>query len=161
MEVINLKRKNEKTKETIKFQNNSSILDMIQNSQRPTNDKIGLGYNKKEEGGKWNTIHKHEKWLSSSKGKSEITNQIQTMNCVKGGSYKSKKQETYKKVDFSCHNGLEYGNTFNGYLFSCKNFGHKALECKSPEKKNSGRSNNLMRCWRCNYVGHTTNFSIP
>jgi hypothetical protein len=42
----------------------------------PTDDKTGLGYNKKEEGGKSNTIHKHEKILSSSKGKSEITNQI-------------------------------------------------------------------------------------
>jgi hypothetical protein len=80
------------------------------------------------------------------------------MNFVKGGRYKSKKQETYQKAEFSCHNRLEYGNTFNGYLFSCKNFGHKALECKSPGKKNSGRSNNLMRCWRCNYVGHTTKF---
>jgi hypothetical protein len=80
------------------------------------------------------------------------------MNFVKGGSYKSKKQKTYQKADFSCHNILEYGNTFNGYCFYCKNFGHKALECKSPEKKNSGRSNNLMRCWICNYVGHTTKF---
>jgi len=80
------------------------------------------------------------------------------MNFVKKGSCKSKKKETYQNTYFSCHNRLEYGNTFNGYFFSCKNFGHKALECKSPKKKNSGRSNNLMRCWRCNYVGHTTKF---
>jgi hypothetical protein len=158
MEVINLKKKNEKTKETVKFQNNSTILDRIWNSQRPTDDKTGLGYNKKEEGGKWSTIQKHDKGSYSSKEKGTVTNLKQTMNFVKEGSYKSKKQETYQKTDFSCHNRLKYGNTFNGYCFSCNNFGHKALECKSPEKKNSGRSNNLMRCWRCNYVGHTTKF---
>jgi hypothetical protein len=58
MEVINLKKKNENTKATVKFQNNSTILDRIWNSQRPTHDKTGLGYNKKEEGGKWSTIQK-------------------------------------------------------------------------------------------------------
>ena len=68
------------------------------------------------------------------------------------------KNKKHIKIDFSCHNKLKYGNTFNGYCFSCNNFGHKALECKSLEKKNPGRSNNLMRCWRCNYVGHTENF---
>jgi hypothetical protein len=47
IEVINLKKKNEKTKETVKFQNNSIILDRIWNNQRPIDDKIGLGYNKK------------------------------------------------------------------------------------------------------------------
>jgi hypothetical protein len=73
-------------------------------------------------------------------------------------SYKSKKKKHIKRTYFSCLNILEYGNTFNGYFFSCKNFGHKALECKSPEKKNSRRSNNLMRCWRWNYVRHAMNF---
>jgi hypothetical protein len=91
------------------------------------------------------------------KEKSAITNKIQTMNFVRG-IYKGKKQETYQKEYFSCHNRLEYGNTFNGFCFSCKNIFHKSLECKSPEKKNSGRSNNLMRCWRCNYVGHAKTF---
>ena len=80
------------------------------------------------------------------------------MNFVKEGSYKIQKQETYQQTDFSCHNKLKYGNTFNGYCFSCNKFGQKALECESPEKKNSGRSNNSMRCWRCNYVGHNKFF---
>jgi hypothetical protein len=39
------------------------------------------------------------------------------MNFVKEGSYKSKKQETYQKTNFSCHNRPKYGNTFNGYYF--------------------------------------------
>ena len=61
MEFINLKKNNEKTKATVKFQNNSAILDKIWNSQRPTDDKTGLGYNKKEEANKWSTIQKHDK----------------------------------------------------------------------------------------------------
>ena len=68
------------------------------------------------------------------------------MNFVKEGSYKSQKQETYQKTNFACHNKPKHGNTFNGYLFSCKQFGHKALECKSLENKNSRIFNNLMRC---------------
>jgi hypothetical protein len=43
LEVINLRKKNEKTKETVKFQNNSTILDKICNNQRPTDDKTSLG----------------------------------------------------------------------------------------------------------------------
>jgi hypothetical protein len=52
LEVINLKKKNEKIKSTFNFQNSSAILYKIWNIQRPTDDKTGLGYNKKEEGGK-------------------------------------------------------------------------------------------------------------
>jgi hypothetical protein len=74
LKIFNLKKKNEKTNETVKFQNKSIILDRILNSQRSSNEKIGLGYNKKEEGGKWNPIPKHKKGSSSSKGKSALTN---------------------------------------------------------------------------------------
>ena len=59
---------------------------------------------------------------------------------LKEEAIKVKKQETYKNTYFSCHNKHEYGNTFNGYCFPCKNFGHKELECKSLEKKISTRS---------------------
>jgi hypothetical protein len=97
MEVINLKKKNEKKKETVKFQNTSSILDRIWNSQIPTDDKTGLGYNKKEEGGKWSTIQKHDKGSYSSKEKGTITNLKQTMNFVKEGSYKSKNKKHIKR----------------------------------------------------------------
>jgi len=146
MEVISLKKKNERTKATVKLQNSLAILDRIWNSQRPTDDKIGLGYNKKGKRGKWRTVQKHDKGSYSSKEKGTVINIKQSMNSIKKGSYKSQKQETYQKTHFSCHNRLKYGNTFNGYCFSCNNFGHKALECKSHEKKNSGRSNNSMRC---------------
>ena len=42
----------------------------------------------------------------------------------------------------------------NQYCFSCYEFGHKALECKSHGRRSSRRSSYSMRCWRCNYYGH-------
>jgi hypothetical protein len=52
-----------------------------------------LGYNKKEDSDKWRTIYKHGKGSSFSKGNSAITNQLQTMNFVKEGIYRSKNEE--------------------------------------------------------------------
>jgi hypothetical protein len=101
----------------------------------PTNDKTSLGYNKKEENGKWSTIQKHDKGAYSSKEKGIVTNLKQTMKFLKEGSYKRQEKEIYRKTIFSCRNRLEYGNTFNVYCFSCNSFGHKALKCKSFEKK--------------------------
>ena len=90
--------------------------------------KIVLGTIKKKKVASGTPFTNMRKDYPPQKEKSAIKNQIQTMNFVKGGSYKNKKQETYQKVDFSCHNRLDYGNTFNDYCFYCKNFGHKALE---------------------------------
>jgi hypothetical protein len=64
------------------------------------------------------------------------------MNSIKKGSYKSQKQETYQKTEFSCQNRTNYGTTFDGYCLSCNKFCHKVLKCKIPKNKNSRRSNN-------------------
>ena len=56
MEVVGLKKKIEKSNVHVKFTNSSVILDEILDSQRPTLDKSGLGYNKakeKSEVGTW------------------------------------------------------------------------------------------------------------
>jgi hypothetical protein len=47
-EVVNLRKKVEKSNTQIKFLNSSMILDEILDSQRSPNDKSGLGYNKEE-----------------------------------------------------------------------------------------------------------------
>ena len=47
-EVVNLRKKVDKSNTQIKFLNNSMILDEILDSQRSPNDKSGLGYNKEE-----------------------------------------------------------------------------------------------------------------
>ena len=56
MEVVDLKKKNQKTDSFVKFKNNSSILDEILESQRSPFDTYGLGYKKegeKSEVGTW------------------------------------------------------------------------------------------------------------
>jgi hypothetical protein len=40
------------------------------------------------------------------------------MNFVNGGSYKSKKQEAYQKLDFSCQNKLKYETPSMVIVFS-------------------------------------------
>jgi hypothetical protein len=47
-EVVNLRKKVEKSDTQIKFLNNSMTLDEIFNSQRSPNDRSGLGYNKEK-----------------------------------------------------------------------------------------------------------------
>jgi hypothetical protein len=93
LEMVNLKKMKEKTNKIVNFQNSSAILNNIWKSQRSVDDKNGLGYNKKEDNDKWSTIYKHEKGSSLSKGKGEITKQLQVMNFVKEGSCRSKKEE--------------------------------------------------------------------
>jgi hypothetical protein len=129
-EIINLKKLNAKTIKTANFQNSSAILDKIWNSQRSTDDKTSLGYNKKEDNDKWSTIYKHGKGSTFSKGNGAITNQLKAMNFVKEGSYRSKNKEENQMTDLSSQNKIKNGNTFNDYCFSCHNFFHKEMECK-------------------------------
>ena len=49
MEVVELKKKIEKSNVHVKFTNSSVILDEILDSQRPIFEKYGLGYNKVKE----------------------------------------------------------------------------------------------------------------
>jgi hypothetical protein len=97
LEIVNLKRMNAKTNKTVKFQNILAIIDQIWNSQRSPHDKIGLGYNKKEDSDKWSTIYKHEKGSSFSKGKGAITNQLQVMNFVKEEAIEVKRKKKIKR----------------------------------------------------------------
>jgi cyclopropane fatty-acyl-phospholipid synthase-like methyltransferase len=80
------------------------------------------------------------------------------MNFVKEGSYRSKKEEENQMAYFSSQNKIKNGNTFNGYFFSCHRFVHKAMDCKKLEEGYRRKYKNSIRCWRCNFVGHTTKF---
>jgi hypothetical protein len=51
-------------------------------------------------------------------------------------------------------NQRRYESVFNGYCFSCNEYGHKSLDCRHHGIKQVGRFNNNMRCWNCNHVGH-------
>jgi hypothetical protein len=85
LEVVDLRRKIEKSNVHSKFKNNSTILDEILDNQRPPNDKYGLGYNKEVEKykiGTWTSIWKYDIGSSSSKGESEVV--IQEPMQIKG-----------------------------------------------------------------------------
>jgi hypothetical protein len=125
LEIVNLKKMDEKTNKSVKILNNSAILDNIWNNERSVDDKTILGYNKKEYNDKWSIIYKHEKGSSFSKGKGAITKELQVMKFVKEGSYRSKKEEENKKTDLSSQNKFKNGNTFNEYFLSRHIFGHK------------------------------------
>jgi hypothetical protein len=158
LEIVNLKKMNEKTNKIVNFQNSSAIFDKIWKSQKSADDKTGLGYNKKEDNNKWSTIYKDEKGSSFLKGKDASTKKLQVMNFVKEDSFRSKKEEENQMTDPSSQNKIKNGNTFNGYCFSCHSFGHKAIDCKKLKKGYTRKSKNSIRCWRCNFVGHTTKF---
>jgi hypothetical protein len=98
------------------------------------------------------------KGSSISKGNGAITNQLKAMNFVKEGSYRSKNEEENQMTYLSSQNKINNGNTFNGYFVSCHNFGHKAMDCKKLEKGYIRKYTNSIRCWRCNFVVHTTKF---
>jgi hypothetical protein len=51
-------------------------------------------------------------------------------------------------------NQRRYESGFNGYCFSCIEYGHKSLDCRHHGRKQFGRFNNNIRCWNCNHVGH-------
>jgi hypothetical protein len=80
VEVVDLKKKVEKSNTHIKFMNNSTILDEILNSQRSPNDKSGLGYNKKVAHFEAITSKKHEVSPSFSKGGSKAASQASTQS---------------------------------------------------------------------------------
>jgi hypothetical protein len=51
-------------------------------------------------------------------------------------------------------NQRKYESVFNGYCFSCNEYGHKALDCRHHGRKQIGRFNNNIIGWNYNLVGH-------
>jgi chromosome segregation ATPase len=74
-EVVDLRRKAEKSNTHVKFMNNSIILDEILDSQRSPNDKSGLGYNKEVAHSEVGTSKKHDVGPSFSKGERKVASQ--------------------------------------------------------------------------------------
>ena len=60
------------------------------------------------------------------------------------------RKETYPRWNQS----PRYENGFNGYCFSCSNFGHKAMACRLYRIRSVGSPNDKVRCWTCNQAGH-------
>jgi hypothetical protein len=143
--------------------NNSTILDEILDCQRSPNDKSGLGYNKEATHSEASTSKKHEVSPSYSKGGSKVAIQAPTQS-----------KETFRRTEKRRHQEAiptpqskfrretpsrwtpkqRYENIFHGHCFSCNEYGHKALDCRHYARKDVGRFHNILRCWRCNQVGH-------
>jgi hypothetical protein len=47
-----------------------------------------------------------------------------------------------------------YESVFHGQYYSCNEYGHKALECRSYARGNNGRFHNTIRCCICDQVGN-------
>jgi hypothetical protein len=91
-EVVDLRKKVEKSNTHIKFINNSTILDEIIDGQRSPNDKLGLGYNKKVVNFEASTSKKHEVSPSLSKFGSKVASQAPTQS-----------KETFKRTEQRRH----------------------------------------------------------
>ena len=116
-EVIDLRKKVEKSKTHIKFMNNSTILDEILDSQRSPNDKSGLGYNKE-------AIHleaiiskKNEVSPSFSKGGSNVASQPSTQSKenfkrTKQGNFQKNKARKTSRSHLYTSNQIQKRNTF-------------------------------------------------
>jgi hypothetical protein len=63
-------------------------------------------------------------------------------------------QSKFRRKTPSWMNQREYESIFNGYCFSCNEYGHKALDCRHHGRKQVGRFNKSIRCWNCNHIGH-------
>jgi hypothetical protein len=174
-EVVNLRKKVEKSNTQVKFLNKSMILDEILDSQRSPNDKSGLGYNKEE----ISNPKKPDASPSFVKGEDRSDASLSFIKMESrydaGPSCSKNERNTtiFKRSDQGRHleathtpqskfrretpswmNQRKYESVFNGYCFSCNEYGHKALDCRHHGRKQIGRFNNNIRCWNCNLVGH-------
>ena len=110
-----------------KFENSSRILDDIFSSQIPSSDRSGLGFVKEK---------KPEIF--------PVTNQEGSKKSYVEVLKTPTKKERSKKVglisqDINANNIApkrpnRYLQIFLGHYFSCNNFGHKALNCKTKRK---------------------------
>jgi hypothetical protein len=174
-EVVNLRKKVQKSDIQNKFLNSSMTLHEILDIQRSPYDKYCLGYNKEE----INTPKKYDACPSFVKDedRSDKTPSYEKNESRydSGSSCSGNKRNTkkFRRSDQGRHpeathtpqskfiretptwmNQRRYESIFNDYCFSCNEYGHKALECRHHGGKQVGGFNNSIRCWNCNYVGH-------
>jgi hypothetical protein len=151
-EVVDLRKKVEKSN---KFLNSSQILIEILESQISPNYKSGLGYKREATHAEASTSKKCEVSPSLSKDEDNVASQPYTKFKE---SFKRTKQGRPQEATFTPQRRWtpkqRYEISFHGQCYSCNEYGHKALECRSYTRRNNGRFNNTTRCWRCDQVGH-------
>jgi hypothetical protein len=174
-EVVNLRKKVEKLDTQIKFLNNSMTLDEILDSRRSSYDKTGLGYNKEEISNPKKpdaspsfvkseerfdaslSFIKRESNYDASYSCSKNERNITTLRTSDQGRHPEAThtpQSKFRRKTPSWMNQNKYESVFNGYFFSCNEYGHKALDCRHNGRRQFGGLNNSIRCWNCNHFGH-------
>ena len=122
------KRLDEETIKT-KFENNSNILDDILRSQKPSNDKTGLGYDN-ERNSKFSSFTNRER--DNRRGCANVLKSPikHSQNFVPSYHYNDRTGMILKRPRTS-----RVQQIFLGRCYTCHNFGHMARECKL--RKNS------------------------
>ena len=148
MEVVGLRKKDKKNEALVKLQDSSIVLDKILNCQRSPLDKTGLGYKKnkeKSEDDAWSS-----KTPEAGPSTSKAAPQEPAHDNKDFGSSKMKQGVRSGNFIKETTTRPRYENGFNGYCYSCSNFGHKAMDCR----RRAGSPNVSVRCWTCNQVEH-------
>jgi hypothetical protein len=144
-EFVDLRKKVEKSN---KFLNSSQILNEILESQRLPYDKSSLGYKGEDAHAEASTSKKHE--VSPSKDEDNVAKQPYTQGKE---NFKRKKQGRHQEAIFGTTKKM-CESIFHRHCYSCNEYGHKALECRSYARRNKIRFYNTIRCWRCDQLGH-------
>ena len=153
LRILNLRKKIEKSKHHEKFNSSSVKLDKLLDCQRSPFDKSGLGFRKVEDN------LEEDKW--SPKTPNAGPSMTKDASYVPAHDNKDGEcSRTHQEADLIPQSkdstprrkqGPRYEYEFNGYCFSCSNFGHKAMNCGS---RNIRRQSNSVRCWTCKQEGH-------
>jgi len=184
-EIMDLRRKATTHNRII---DSSAKLNEILDSQKSSNDKSGLGYNKvKEPSGSGKGTLEYKTPLFVKEKVKELFSNVAEDGCQQKSSScqdpleedvtlkwkhgtedkiygadqehtlidDQKKEALSDRTSARKNQTFRYEHPFNGYCFSCYDFGHKAFQCKRYYQKGLGGSNHLVRCWKCNFDGHT------
>jgi hypothetical protein len=110
-------------------------LNEIFETQIPPNDKSGLGYKKEAT---------HVEAISSKKHEVKDEENVASQPFTKGKeSFKRTKQERHQEATFTPQRKWtpkkRYESDFHGQCYSCNEYGHKDLECRSYARIDNGR----------------------
>ena len=146
MEIVGLKKKFEKSKAQVMFNESSVILNEILKCQRSPFNTSGLGYKKvddKTREVKWSpktpevgsTSLKEESKATHAPAQENETFEISSMHQETRPSLQSKLR---REVSPRWKQSPRYENRFNCYCYSCNNFGHRAMDCTFQGRKHTG-----------------------
>ena len=118
----------------VKFNESLVILDEILKCQRLSFDKYGLGFKKEEDKLKEVLLYPRTPEAGPSMTKDEYDAPAHGYKEVENSKVPHEATPTHQSHSFERRitprwiQTSRYENRFNGYCFSCSNFGHKAME---------------------------------